>query len=192
MKTGLTIRLATEDDLEAIGTIFNHYIETSTCTFNLKPQTKEEYETWFRPRTENLPVIVADIEGTIVGYAALSQWRRAGTAYKRSVEGSVYVEKGYHRQGIGKALTVDLIEHAKAHGHRTLIGGACTEQEASLALQRSLGFESVGVFKNVAINSTVGYTSSTHNSCCQTRKGPPTPSVILSPKTKNPFGPWTI
>jgi L-amino acid N-acyltransferase YncA len=149
MKTGLTIRLATEDDLEAIGTIFNHYIETSTCTFNLKPQTKEEYETWFRPRTENLPVIVADIEGTIVGYAALSQWRRAGTAYKRSVEGSVYVEKGYHRQGIGKALTVDLIEHAKAHGHRTLIGGACTEQEASLALQRSLGFESVGVFKNV-------------------------------------------
>jgi L-amino acid N-acyltransferase YncA len=42
-----------------------------------------------------------------------------------------------------------MIDHARALGHRTLIGGACTEQEASLALQRSLGFESIGVFKNV-------------------------------------------
>jgi len=42
-----------------------------------------------------------------------------------------------------------MIERAKALGHKTLIGGACTEQEISLAFQKSLGFESIGVFKSV-------------------------------------------
>ena len=144
-----SLRLATEDDLGAIGSIFNYYIETSTCTFNLVPQTPEEYLTWFRTRTDKLPVTVAEIDATVVGYAALSQWRRAGTAYSRSVEGSVYVHKDHHRKGIGIALTKDLIARAKTLGHLTLIGGACTEQEASLAMQRKLGFEGVGVFRNV-------------------------------------------
>lgn len=145
----MIIRLATEADLETIRSIFNHYVDTSTCTFNLVHTTEEEMRSSFRARTERLPLTVAEIDGSVVGWAGLTQWRRAGTAYERSVEGSVYVHHDFHRKGIGKALTVDLIERAKALGHRTLIGGACTEQEASLALQKSLGFESVGVFRQV-------------------------------------------
>ena len=145
----MNIRLATEDDLDAVREIFNYYVGISTCTFNLEPYSREEYLTAYRARTEKLPLVVAEIEGEIVGWAGLSQWRRAGTAYNRSVEGSVYVHKDHHRKGIGMKLTVDMIDRAKALGHRTLIGGACTEQEGSLALQRKLGFETVGVFRNV-------------------------------------------
>ena len=50
---------------------------------------------------------------------------------------------------IGRVLLADLIERARSLGHRTLIGGACTEAEASLALQRSFGFRTVGVLKDV-------------------------------------------
>jgi L-amino acid N-acyltransferase len=149
MTSEMSIRPATEDDLDRVITIFNHYVETSTCTFNLEPYTREEYLNSFRARTEKLPLIVAEIGGAAVGWAGLSQWRRAGTAYSRSVEGSVYVDKDHHRKGIGMKLTVHLIALAKTLGHKTMIGGACTEQEASLALQKKLGFESVGVFRNV-------------------------------------------
>lgn len=153
MTTGDTgipvIRLATETDLEATRRIFNHYVETSTCTFNLEPYTEEEYLATFRARSEKLPMTVALVDDRVVGWAALSQWRRPGTAYARSVEGSVYVDADHHRRGIGRALTVDLIERARSLGHKTLIGGACTEQAASIALQKSLGFETVGIFRSV-------------------------------------------
>ena len=54
-----------------------------------------------------------------------------------------------HRRGIGRVLLADLIERARSLGHRTLIGGACTEAEASLTLQRALGFRTVGALKDV-------------------------------------------
>jgi len=149
MGSEVRIRLAREEDLETVRSIFNYYVETSTCTFNLEPQTREECLASYRARTDKLPLVVAELDGRVVGWAALSQWRRPGTAYSRSVEGSVYVDKNLHRKGIGKALTIDMIDRAKALGHRTLIGGACTEQEASLALQRAMGFRSVGVLKSV-------------------------------------------
>jgi phosphinothricin acetyltransferase len=96
------LRPATENDLEAVRSIFNYYIDTSTCTFNLEATSREEIVTTFRARTDKLPLIVAEIDERVVGWASLSQWRRSGTAYSRSVEGSVYVDKDHHRKGIGK------------------------------------------------------------------------------------------
>jgi phosphinothricin acetyltransferase len=78
---------------------------------------------------------------------ALSAWK-SRCAYARSVEVSVYIRHDLHRRGLGRALMLDLIERAQAAGHHT-IGGACTEQAASLALQESLGFERVACFREV-------------------------------------------
>ena len=86
--------------------------------------------------------------GRVVGWAALSAWK-SRCAYARSVEVSVYIRHDLHRRGLGRALMLDLIERAQAAGHHTIIGGACTEQAASLALQESLGFERVACFREV-------------------------------------------
>ena len=86
--------------------------------------------------------------GEVVGWAALSAWK-SRCAYARSVEASVYIRHDLHRRGLGRALMLDLIERAQAAGHHTIIGGACTEQAASLALQESLGFERVACFREV-------------------------------------------
>ena len=61
----------------------------------------------------------------------------------------MYIHHEHHRRGIGKALLLDLIDRAKAAGLHTVIGGACTTQTASLALQAALGFEVVGTFREV-------------------------------------------
>ena len=144
----IAIRRAVAADLPFIAGVMNHYIATSTCTFHLESRTPEDYAAWFRDRTDVHPVTVAEIDGDAVGFAYLSPWRPR-EAYRRSVEGSVYVHRERHRRGIGRVLLADLIERARSLGHRTLMGGACTEAEASLALQRSFGFRTVGVLKDV-------------------------------------------
>ncbi len=61
----------------------------------------------------------------------------------------MYVRHDRHRRGVGRMLLGDLVELARALGHRTVIGGACTEQAASLALQGRLRFIPVACFRQV-------------------------------------------
>lgn len=144
----VVIRPATVADLGAIRDIYNYYVVRSTCTFQIEPETEAERLEWFRKRSPAHPATVAESAGAVVGWAALSAWSSRG-AYARSVEASVYVHHDMHRRGIGRALLLDLIERARAAGHHTIIGGACTEQAASLALQEALGFERVACFREV-------------------------------------------
>lgn len=142
------IRLAELADSEAIRDIYNHYVTHSTCTFATQPESAENRLDWMRDRSEAHPVIVAEQQGEIVGWGAISPWN-SRCAYSKTAEASVYVRRDRHRQGIGQALLEDLIARAKAAGHHTLIGGACTEQTASLGLQERLGFRQVALFREV-------------------------------------------
>jgi L-amino acid N-acyltransferase len=144
----VAIRAATVADLPAIRDIYNYYVAESTCTFQVEPDTEAERLAWFEARSPVHPASVAERAGEVAGWAALSPWK-SRCAYARSVETSVYVRHDLHRQGIGRALMLDLIERARAAGHHTVIGGACTEQTASLALQEALGFERVACFRQV-------------------------------------------
>jgi phosphinothricin acetyltransferase len=144
----IAIRPATSADLDTIREIYNFYVGRSTCTFQIEPDTEEARLAWFQDRSSAHPVTVAEADGEVIGWGALSPWNRR-CAYARSVEASVYVQDGLHRQGVGRALLLDLIQRARALGHHTIIGGACTEQTASLALQESFGFERVACFREV-------------------------------------------
>lgn len=142
------IRPATANDLDAIRAVYNYYVTCSTCTYQIELETAAERAAWFRDRSELHPVTVAEREGVVIGWAALSPWKsRCG--YARSAEASVYIHHEHHRRGAGKALLIDLIDRAKALGLHTVIGGACSTQTASLALQAALGFEVIGTFREV-------------------------------------------
>jgi L-amino acid N-acyltransferase len=144
-----SIRLATLADLSAINDIYDYYVLNSACTYQLEPETLEDRQAWFRSHSsEAHPVTVAVLEGEVVGWGSISPFRPRA-AYAHSVEASVYLRHDVHRRGIGKALLLDLITRAKAAGHHTLIGGASADQTASLALQKSLGFQQVGYLKEV-------------------------------------------
>jgi L-amino acid N-acyltransferase len=144
----VVIRPATISDLGAIRDIYNYFVTRSTCTFQVEPDTEAGRLAWFQGRSAAHPVIVAEVAGEVVGWAALSAWNsRCG--YARSAEASVYIRHDLHRRGIGRTLVLELIERAKAAGLHTIIGGTCTEQAASLALQESLGFERVACFREV-------------------------------------------
>ena len=116
----------------------NYYVTRSTCTFQVEPDTEGEWLAWFQGRSPAHSATVAEVADEVVGWAALSAWK-SRCAYARSVETPVYIRHDLHRRGLGRALMLDLIERAQAAGHHTIIGGACTEQAASLALQSRLG-----------------------------------------------------
>jgi phosphinothricin acetyltransferase len=141
-----TVRPALETDMEAVRAIYNHYVVSSTCTFQTEPDTPEERLAWLRGRGPAHPVLVAESNGEVVGWAATSPWNpRRG--YSLTAEVSVYVKDGLHRCGIGRRLLSGLIERARAAGVHSLIGGACTEHPGSIALQEALGFERVAHFR---------------------------------------------
>jgi L-amino acid N-acyltransferase len=142
------VRLATEADLPAIRDIYNFYVHTSTCTFQLEPDTEVERLAWYRNRCKKHPVTVAEVDGDVVGWASLSMWKERA-AYDRTVEASLYVRADRQRQGIGRSLIDDLIERARALGHHVVIGGACTEHPGSIALQEAAGFVHVASFREV-------------------------------------------
>lgn len=140
------IRLAKESDAAAISEIYNHYVLHSTCTFHLTPETLDERSDWLRAHGERYPVTVYCLEGNVVGWASLSQWHPR-PAYGNTAEISIYIDHRYHRRGIGRALLEDLIARATELGFHVLIGGACTEQTASIELQKSLGFVEVARYR---------------------------------------------
>ncbi len=142
------LRDATADDLPAINDIYNHYVLHSTCTYQLEPETLEDRKRWFEAHGDRYPVVVAQIDGRVVGWGSISKFHaRAG--YDPSVEASVYIDQAYHRRGLGRTLLEHLIERARAAGFHTIIGGASAEQTASIALQEGLGFQRVAHFQQV-------------------------------------------
>lgn len=145
---GPMIRLATPVDLTAINEIYNHYVLHSTCTYQEEPSTAAEREVWFLSHGPQHPITVAESDGAIVGWASLSPFHTR-SAYRRTVENSVYVRHDRQRQGIGMALLVDSVERAKALGHHTIISLIDREQAASVNIHQRIGFEQVAHLKEV-------------------------------------------
>jgi len=70
----LIIRKATMDDLRDITDIYNEAIQKTLATFDTKPKTLEQQKLWFNEHGKNNPIIIAELEGIIVGWAALSKY----------------------------------------------------------------------------------------------------------------------
>jgi phosphinothricin acetyltransferase len=145
---GIAIRLATAADLERINEIYNHYVLHSTCTYQTEPEPIEGRRAWFAVHDDRHPVTVAEEDGRVVGWGSLSRFHPRA-AYGRTVENSVYIDPALHRRGIGQALLLDLIDRARRLGHHTIVALIDAEQTPSVAIHEKLGFERVGLLKEV-------------------------------------------
>jgi phosphinothricin acetyltransferase len=139
----LDMRPATTGDLVAINDIYNHYVGSSTATYQTRPMSIQERNAWFAQHDGLHPITVAERDGGIVGWAALSPFHPR-EAYRNTVENSVYVRHDQRRLGVGRALLVDILQQARGIGHHTIIALIDSEQSASVVLHESVGFTRVG------------------------------------------------
>lgn len=141
-------RLATLADAEAIREIYNLEVTTSTVTFDLVPRTLAEQEEWLAKRSGAHAVLVAEEAGEVLGFASLSPYRDRA-AYATTVEDSVYVARAHQGRGVGRLLLGDLVAVARQHGFHSMIARIVGGHEASIGLHASVGFEVVGIEREV-------------------------------------------
>lgn len=143
------LREATEEDLSAILTIYNHAIETTTAVFDYRPHTLQMRSEWFHAKqSANLPVVVAVDNDEIVGFATYGPFR-AWPAYKYTIEHSVYVASNARRRGVGRTLVREIVSIASRNQIHNVIAGIVSDNLSSLQLHRSLGFVDAGCVHEV-------------------------------------------
>ncbi|MEU4345175.1 N-acetyltransferase family protein [Nocardia sp. NPDC023852] len=144
------IRDASPTDLPAILIIHNANIAASTAIWDTEQVGLDERATWFRARTgAGLPVLVAEVDGELAGYASYGPWRTK-SGYRFTVENSVYVDERFHRRGIASALLTELVERARRGGTvHAMIAAIESSNAGSILLHERFGFRTVGVLPQV-------------------------------------------
>lgn len=145
-----TIRDSTEDDVAEIRSIYGHHVLHGTASFEEAPPSVEEL---IRRRADviasGLPYLVAELNRRIVGYAYASPYR-ARSAYRFTVEDSVYVDYRHSRRGIGQALLSNLVARCDKGDWRQMIAViGDSDNAASIALHERCGFAHSGVLRAV-------------------------------------------
>lgn len=142
------IRPATLDDITAITAIYNEAILTTVATFDTEPKSEAERAAWFSAHDARHSILVAEIEGGVIGWASLSQWSDR-LAYAETAEISLYVHSSRRGQGIGRQLTAAIVAEGEKAGLHTLIARIAAGNEASVRLHRAAGFELIGIMREV-------------------------------------------
>lgn len=153
------IRLARDEDFPAITAITNHYIATTTIHFAYEPLAPDYLHGLWRQSTRH-PWFVAckpaertsaseraEAHDGVVGYAKAGTWRDRA-AYDWTAEVGLYVAHDARGRGIGRALYAALLAELAQRGFRSAIAGITLPNDASLALHRAFGFDSVGIVRD--------------------------------------------
>lgn len=140
------IRPAKESDLEAINAIFNHYVLTSTCTWQEEPISMDERRIWWLEKFDRYPIFVATSRERVLGYATAGQFRpRSG--YRFTAEDSIYLAEDVRGFGLGRSLLAVLLDELRARNFHTVVASMSDDQEASIRVHYSVGFEKVAHFR---------------------------------------------
>ena len=144
----LSLRIATIDDQRDILDIYNEAVTNTSATFDTEHRSYEKQLAWFAAHKKNHPVIVAETEGKVVGWASLSPWSDR-CAYETTVEVSVYVHKDFRSQGIGSKLLEWVTLEGKKAGNHTVLSRISQGNESSIHIHEKYGYKHVGVMKEV-------------------------------------------
>lgn len=146
----VSIRSATADDAGAVLEIYGPAIEQTTASFETEVPSEGEIRKRITSMLATHAWLVAESAGHIGAYAYGGP-HRSRNAYRFSTEVSVYVHPDYRRQGLARSLYEELFISLAARGYYHAYAGIAVPNKASEDLHRKLGFESIGVFKNVGL-----------------------------------------
>lgn len=146
----MLIRPVTIADASAITEIYNWYVLNTIISFEVAAVSTDEMKIRIQEKLAHYDWLVGEIDNEIIGYAYYGAFRPR-QAYYHSVESTIYIAQKWTGRGYGKVLYTSLIESAKAHGFREMVGIIALPNPASVALHEALGFKLVGVNKGVGL-----------------------------------------
>ena len=114
----------------------------------MEPKSLDDRRAWLAAHGPRHPVLVAERDGHVVGWASLSPWSPRG-AYADTAEVSVYVAEAQRGRGVGRRLLEEVVEAGRRAGLHAVVAQIVGENAASIHLHEALGFERVGVLREV-------------------------------------------
>ena len=149
LKTGTRIRDAVDRDIRAVHRIYSDAVKTGLGSFEeVPPDTGEMARRRSAVIEKGLPYLVAEVDGRIQGFAYAAPYRPR-SAYRYTLEDSVYVADAARGRGIGVALLGAVIARTEALGYRQMIAViGDSGNAASIGLHEKLGFEPVGTIRS--------------------------------------------
>ena len=143
------IRDADAGDGPAIAGIYNHYITNTTATFEEAPVTGDQMQTRMQDvLASGKPWLVAALDGRVCGYAYASPWNTR-SAYRYTVEVTLYIAAEMAGRGIGAGLYDTLFERLRSEGYRTVIAVITLPNPASIRIHEKFGLQPAGLLPRV-------------------------------------------
>jgi phosphinothricin acetyltransferase len=150
MSGAVSIRESADADAAPIAAIYGHHVLHGVASFEEIPPDAAEIA---RRRRDvlalGLPYLVAEEAGQVAGFAYASLYRTR-SAYRFTVEDSIYIDEARVGRGIGRALLGALVSRCTRQGYRQMvavIGGS--DQWPSIGLHRAMGFSLIGTLPAV-------------------------------------------
>lgn len=145
----MNIRTASPADAAAVAAIYDPIVRDTTISFETEVPGEAEMRARIEKTLGSLPWLVAeDAAGALCGYAYASRHRERA-AYQWSVDVSVYVRKDLRGQGVGRRLYGRLLPLLADLGYCQVFAGIALPNAGSVRLHEALGFEAIGVYRNV-------------------------------------------
>lgn len=144
----MIIRKATQIDAQAITDIYNDAILNTVATFDTETKTVEERINWLNEHNDNYPVLVAEFDETVIGWASLSKWSNR-CAYDGTVEISIYFNPTHHGKGYGNLMMQAILNAGKAAKLHTVIARISDGNDVSIYLHKKHGFTTIGTLSQV-------------------------------------------
>jgi L-amino acid N-acyltransferase YncA len=173
------IRLACQDDAAAMAAIYGPFCESTAVSFEYTAPSVEEMANRIRTITIQLPWLVLEAGGAVVGYVYASRHKeRAG--YGWSVDTAAYVNPTHHRRGVGRALYTTLFQLLRLQGYFKAYAGITLPNNASVGLHEGVGFTPVGVYRGIGYKHGAWQDVAWYQTALQAERLNPAPPVPVS------------
>ncbi len=185
--SNLRLRLASEDDAESVLAIYGPVCESSASTFEFAPPSVEDVRERIRFVLTKWVWIIAEQNEKVIGYAYGGEHRKRA-AYQWSVELSIFLDSTSRNQGLGKTMIKALLEILKLQGYVTAFAGTTLPNAGSQGLVNKLGFEEIGVFRNIGYKFDTWHDVGWYQKQIQkpeANQSPPRPLSEVSPEAVN-------
>jgi len=140
----LNVRPAELRDASDIARIYLQATQDNLATFENFLVTPEERANWVNEHSGKYPLVVAELNNWILGWASLSPYR-VRPAMDGIAELLIYIDRDYRRHGVGRELMRSVLALAEAAGHFKIVGRFLAHNDAGRRLCRMTGLREVGV-----------------------------------------------